>query len=30
MRKGIRLTGVSPSSLRADAADVDTQMTLAL
>jgi impB/mucB/samB family protein len=30
MRKGVRLIGVSPSSLCADAADVDTQMTLAL
>jgi hypothetical protein len=30
MRKGVRLLGVSLSSLCADAADVDTQMTLAL
>jgi len=30
MRKGVRLLGVSLSSLCADAAEVDTQMTLAL
>ena len=30
MRKGVRLLGVSLSSLCADSADVDTQMTLAL
>ena len=30
MRKEVRLLGVSLSSLCADAADVDTQMTLAL
>jgi len=30
MRKGVRLIGVSLSSLCADAPDVDTQMTLAL
>ena len=30
MRKGVRLIGVSLSSLCADAADVDTQMALAL
>ena len=30
LRKGVRLLGVSLSSLCADTADVDTQMTLAL
>jgi hypothetical protein len=30
MRKGVRLLGVSLSSLCADAGDVDPQMTLAL
>jgi hypothetical protein len=30
MRKGVRLIGVSLSSLCADAADVDPQMALAL